>query len=144
MYAFLAERELGNQLWCRRLGEVLQEKGKRCQIVCSSGVACGEYHGFAVTVHSHYGLQIAELPQNLLLACSLERLNIVEKIKNVDVLIWDEISMSSQRLLNIINLLHQETSKSSFPFRWYPSHFSRRFLASKANPKCGRQWRSGL
>ena len=94
----------------------LQEKGKRCQIACSSGVACGEYHGFAEAVHSHYGLQIAELPQNLLLERSLKRLNIVEQIKNVDVLIWDEISMSSHRLLNIINLLHQETSKSSFPF----------------------------
>lgn len=52
----------------------------------------------------------------MLLERSLERLNIVEQIKNVDVLILDEISMSSQRLLKIISLLHQETSKSSFPF----------------------------
>ena len=43
----------------------LEKKGKKCQIVCSSGIACEEYGELAKTVHSHYGLQTDELPQNL-------------------------------------------------------------------------------
>jgi hypothetical protein len=94
----------------------LEKQGKRCQIVCASGIACDTYHGLATTVHSYYGLQTAELPQSMLLGRSLERANIVEQIENIDVLIWDEISMSSRRIFNLVNLLHQETSKNPFPF----------------------------
>ena len=94
----------------------LEKRGKKCQIVCSSGIACQVYNGLAKTVHSHYGLQTAELPQSLLLRRSLERNNIVEQVKNVHVLIWDEISMSSLRLLNIVNLLHQNIFGNTSPF----------------------------
>ncbi len=94
----------------------LEEQGKRCQIVCASGIACEEYNGLAKTVHSHYGLQTAEMPQNKLLERSLERRNIVEQIEDIDVLIWDEISMSSRRLFNLVNLLHQKISNNPFPF----------------------------
>ena len=79
-------------------------------------LACEGYNGCAKTVHSHYGLQTAEQPQSVLLERCLERGNIMEQIRNVDVLIWDEISMSSRRLLNLVNLLHQEISKNPFPF----------------------------
>ncbi|XP_028417370.1 ATP-dependent DNA helicase PIF1-like [Dendronephthya gigantea] len=107
---------VGKSTVVQEIRRSMQEEGKWCQIVCASGIACGAYDGYAKTVHSHYGLQIAELPQNLLLERSLERANIIEQIKKVDVLIWDEVSMSSLRLFNLVNLLHQETSESSFPF----------------------------
>lgn len=94
----------------------LHEKGYKCQIVCASGIACEEYNGLAKTVLSHYGLQTAELPQNKLLERCLERNNIIEQIRDIDVLIWDEISMSSRRLFNLVNLLHQKISSNSFPF----------------------------
>ena len=42
--------------------KVLTLVGKKCQIVCSSGISCDAYGGLASTVHSHYGLQTAELP----------------------------------------------------------------------------------
>ena len=43
-------------------------------------------------------------------------MNIIELIENTDVLIWDEISMSSERLFHIVSLLQQETSiESAFP-----------------------------
>ena len=91
-------------------------KGKTCQIVCSSGVACNVYEGLATTVHSFYGLNTAEIPAPLLIQRSLERQTVVNEIKSVNVLIWDEISMSSKRILDIVNLLHQKVHYNTMPF----------------------------
>ena len=52
--------------------KVLTIVGKKCQIVCLSGISCDAYGGFASTVHSYYGLQTAELPCNSLLKRSKE------------------------------------------------------------------------
>jgi hypothetical protein len=117
----------------QKIRSKLTEEGKKCQIVCASGIACEEYNGLAKTVHSHYGLQTAELPQYKLLERCLERGNVIEQIKNIDVLIWDEISMSSRRLFNLVNLLHQEISSNPFPFGGLQVIFGRRFLATKTN-----------
>ena len=73
----------------REIKSELEKKGKKCQIICSSRIPCEEYGGLAKTVYSHYGLQTAELPQNLLLRRSLEWGNLVEQIKQTDVVIWD-------------------------------------------------------
>lgn len=40
----------------------------------------------------------------------------MNEIKSVKVLIWDEISMSSRRILNIVNLLHQKIHNNAMPF----------------------------
>ena len=84
--------------------------------MCPSGVACKIYGELAATVHSFYGLQTAELPASLVIQRSLERNDIVNKIQHVDVLIWDEISMSSLRFLHIVDLLHQKVKNNSLPF----------------------------
>jgi ATP-dependent DNA helicase PIF1 len=52
----------------------------------------------------------------MLLERCLAQTNIVEQIETIDMVIWDEISMSSRRLFNLVNLLHQQTSKNPFPF----------------------------
>jgi ATP-dependent exoDNAse (exonuclease V) alpha subunit len=96
--------------------KVLTSAGKRCQIVCSSGIACDAYDGFASTVHSHYGLQTAELPCPLLLERSLSRNNVVEQIRDVDVLVWDEISMSSMRVFELVNAIHHRLSNNANAF----------------------------
>lgn len=124
---------VGKTTVVQKIRSKLTEEGKKCQIVCASGIACEEYNGLAKTVHSHYGLQTAELPQYKLLERCLERGNIIEQIKNIDVLIWDEISMSSRRLFNLVNLLHQEISSNPFPFGGLQVIFGRRFLATKTN-----------
>ena len=92
------------------------QNGKKCEIVCPSGVACNIYEGLARTVHSFYGLNTAELSASLVIQRSLERQNVVNQIKSLDVLIWDEISMSSTRLLNIVNLLQQNIHNNTLPF----------------------------
>ena len=108
---------VGKSTVVREIRAELGRIGKKCQIVCSSGISCSVYNGLAKTVHSHYGLQTAELPVKSLIERSLQRMNIVEQFENTDVLMWDEISMSSQRLFHIVNLLHQHTSaENTFPF----------------------------
>ena len=84
--------------------------------MCSSGIACDAYDGFASTVHSHYGLQTAELPCPLLLERSLSRNNVVEQIRSVDVLVWDEISMSSMRVFELVNAIHHRLSNNANAF----------------------------
>ena len=69
----------------------LTAKGLKCQIVCSSGISCDAYHGMAKTVHSHYGLQTAELPGNLVIDRSLRRKNIYLQIADTKVQIWNEV-----------------------------------------------------
>ena len=49
----------------------LSAKGKKCFIVCASGMACDPYNGAAKTVHSQYGLQTCELPKQLLVERAL-------------------------------------------------------------------------
>ncbi len=70
--------------------------------MCSSRISCDAYDGLASTDHSHYGLQTAGLPCPLLLERSLSRNNVVEQIRDVDVLVWDEISMSSMRVFELV------------------------------------------
>ena len=84
--------------------------------MCPSGVACKTYAELAETVHSFYGLQTAELPATLVIQRSLERNNIVNQIQSVDVLIWDEISVSSLQIFHIVDQLHQKILNHSLPF----------------------------
>ena len=94
----------------------LTAKGLKCQVVCSSGISCDAYHGMAKTVHSHYGLQTAELPSNLVIGRSLGRKDIFLQITNTKVLIWDEVSMTSQRIFHIVNAIHHLISNNDLPF----------------------------
>ena len=88
-------------------------KGKQCYVVCSSGVSCEAYDGVATTIHSRCGLQTCELPATLLVERALKRNNIVDLIGEMDILIWDEVSMSSKRILELINLLHHKVLKNA-------------------------------
>lgn len=107
---------VGKTTVVQRIKKVLSSKGINCQIVCPSGVSCDAYGGAASTVHSYYGLQTAELPVDLLIERSLGRNNIVAQISGVNVLIWDEVSMSSQRLFELVNALHNRLLENSYPF----------------------------
>jgi ABC-type cobalamin/Fe3+-siderophores transport system ATPase subunit len=58
----------------------LTKNGMQCQIVCVSGIFCDIYNSMAKTIHSHYGLQTAELPVQMLIKRSLERQNVLEQV----------------------------------------------------------------
>lgn len=84
-------------------------------MICSSGVACKVFdRGTASTVHSFYGLSTAELPWRQL----VDRIR--ERVKAFDVIIWDEASMSSRRMFELMNFLHHELAtdelSKSLPF----------------------------
>ena len=52
----------------------------------------------------------------LLLERSLSRNNVVEQIRDVDVLVWDEISMSSMRVFELVNAIHHRLSNNANAF----------------------------
>ncbi len=52
----------------------LKRHGKTVAIICSSGLSCEIYQGEkSKTVHSQYGLQMAELPHDKLVKRSLAK-----------------------------------------------------------------------
>ena len=66
--------------------------------------------------YSRYGLQACELPATQLVERGLKRNNIVDVIEKMDIYIWDEVSMSSKQILELINLLHYKVLKNALPF----------------------------
>ena len=84
-----------------------QQRGLRVSVICSSGIACQVYDaGVASTVHSFYGLGAADLPAELLITRASSDGRMCERVHDVDVIIWDEASMSSSRMLELVNALH--------------------------------------
>ncbi len=98
-----------------------KKRGRKVALICSSGVACQVYErGVASTVHSYYGLGAADMPSDLLIDRALSDSRVVERLQKVNVIIWDEASMSSARMLELANAIHHATSEategSKFPF----------------------------
>ena len=76
-------------------------------MVCLSGIACQVYErGIAATAHSYYGLGAADMPFENLIARAVSDKRVLERVHQVDVIIWDEASMSSARMLELANALH--------------------------------------
>ena len=78
-------------------------------IVCASGIATTVYEGLCAnvsTLHSFYGLGTADLPWQMVVSRSLENSLCVERVKGTDCVIWDEASMSSRRIFELINQIH--------------------------------------
>ncbi|KAJ7374859.1 hypothetical protein OS493_005212 [Desmophyllum pertusum] len=84
-----------------------QQRGLKVAVVCSSGIACKVYEdGAAATVHSFYGLGAADIPSKQLIHRAVGDSGLCKKLTSVDVLIWDEASMSSARMIELVNALH--------------------------------------
>ena len=61
----LGRAGVGKSTTVEEIQKILSAQGKKCEIVCSTGIACQNYGGGAKTVHSFYGLQIAERPSQI-------------------------------------------------------------------------------
>lgn len=97
----------GKSTVVREIISNLQAVGRKVSVVCSSGIACTVYDpGVASTVHSYYGLGIADLFWGQL----------VERSSKNSVVI--EASMSSQRMLELVNAIHHRLrdNKCNRPF----------------------------
>ena len=96
-----------------------KQRGLQVDLICSSGIACQVYErGAASTVHSYYGLGAADMTSQQLVLRSLSDSRVKNRLGDVDVIIWDEASMSSARMLEIANALHHTMSEEEnlFPF----------------------------
>ena len=96
-----------------------KKRGLKVDLICSSGIACKVYErGAASTVHSHYALGAADMPSELLISRAISDARVQEKIRNADIVIWDEASMSSSRMLELVNALHHGLSEDqdTWPF----------------------------
>ena len=60
--------------------------------------------------------RIAEFPSQKLVEQSVVQEKIRKNVNDTDVLIWDEISMSSCRFLELVNMIHYLISDSKFAF----------------------------
>jgi hypothetical protein len=83
--------------------------GRKVAVVCSTGIACDVYEpGVASTVNSRYGLQTSDLPWKQVVNRAAENSLVINNVRSVNVIIWDEAGMSSQRTFEIVNALHHE------------------------------------
>lgn len=112
----LGRAGVGKSTVVNEIKKEFDRNGYKTRIVCSTSVACQEFHGMAKTIHSQYGLQTAELSAHKLIERYLERQNVVEDLKDCDVLIWDEISMCSERLFNLVNIINQKMGNNKMAF----------------------------
>ena len=112
----LGKAGVGKSTIVKEIWRTLSAKGLKCEIVCSTGIACKNYSGMAKTAHSFYGLQIAELPSDLVIQRSLKQDIIKKQLRETSVLIWDEVSMISKRIFELVNMLHHLVSENNFAF----------------------------
>jgi Cdc6-like AAA superfamily ATPase len=92
----------GKSVVVRECTKRLNKTRKNVAVVCSSRIACQVYEpGVASTVHSYYGFQAADIPWKQIISRSAENSLVRDKLKTLDVLIWDEASMSSQRVFEL-------------------------------------------
>ena len=103
----------GKSFLVKEIYKELTRSGKRVAIICSSGIAGTVYDGHASTVHSFYGLKTAELPWEQVVKRSVSNSVVSENAKNINCLIWDEVSMSSRRILEIVNHIQLEITQGT-------------------------------
>lgn len=87
----------------------LKTQRKNVAVVCSSASAGNVYSDLLTsvfTVHSFYGLHTADLPSPAVVERAIANNLVVERLKAVDTIIWDEISMSSRRVFELANSVH--------------------------------------
>ena len=115
----------GKSFLVNELVKVLTSRGKKVVVLCSTGIACTVYDEelrcAVSTLHSFYGLGTADLPWPMVVQRSTSNNLVSERVKEVDVIIVDEISMMSRRILEIANKIHYElcdddTRLQSLPF----------------------------
>ena len=98
----------GKSYLVRALFSRLMRQGKKVAIVCASGIAGSVYSRdvHTSTAHAFYGLRTADLPWNLVVERAVANNLVMERVKSVDTVIWDEISMSSRRVFELANSIH--------------------------------------
>ena len=92
------------------IADTLRKSGKNVQLLCSTGMACDVYKkwarlksNFAVTVHSFLGIGTASAPTSQAIQSAANKQWVKTALSNTNRIIWDECSMGSSRLLEILH-----------------------------------------
>lgn len=97
-----------------------KKRNRKVAVVCSTGKACEVYKpGVAITVNSFYGFLTAELPWKNVIERAIMNDKVRERVKATDIIVWDEASMSSSRMLELVNNIHIELAEPEnkcYPF----------------------------
>lgn len=100
----------GKSTLVHALQKDLRRKGRKVAIVCSSGIAGTVYlrdGTTASTTHAFYGLRTADLSANMVVARSVVNNLVCERAREADTFIWDEISVTSRRVFELANKIHE-------------------------------------
>ena len=98
-----------------------RQRGLKVAVVCSSGIASKVYeNGVTATVHLYYGLGATDMPSKQLIHHAVGDRRLCEKLSKVDVLIWDKASMSSARMIELVNALHHHLSNEEYGLDKFP------------------------
>ena len=91
----------------------LRSCGRKVVVVSSSGISCSVF-GDGIkssTVHTHYALQTADMPTEMVVARATWMHHCVSRIKAADTIIWDEAGMSSRCIFELVNAIHHEVAE---------------------------------
>ncbi|PFX16673.1 ATP-dependent DNA helicase PIF1 [Stylophora pistillata] len=103
------QTEVGKSEVVKQIIRTLNARRRNVGIVRSSGIACQVYgKGLASTVHSFYGFMTADLPWRQLIDRSIGNSPVNACVKAINVIMWEEASMSSQKMFELLNLMHHE------------------------------------
>lgn len=86
----------------------LRASGKMVKVICSTGMACDVYRRKFLaqnpsTVHSFLGIGTASAPFQSVVERATKSKDVVKRLKSTDCVIWDECSMGSARLLELLH-----------------------------------------
>ena len=100
----------GKSTLVHALQKDLRRKGRKVAIVCSSGIAGTVYLRDGTTAsptRAFYGLHTADLSANMVVERSVANNLVCERAREADTFIWDEISMTSRRVFELANKIHE-------------------------------------
>lgn len=124
--ALLSAGGTGKSFIIKQMEQEWIKKGRKYALLAPTGVAAISIGG--TTLHRFFGIGLGKgSPEELLKACR-KKVGITKKIKEVEIIVIDEISMVSAELLESLNYICQQVRRSVLPFGGICCIFSGDFL----------------
>jgi len=92
------------------------QKDKHIQVCALTGCATLLLNCKAKTVHSWAGIGIANAPNETILKRIVKTSYKMKSWKEIDILVIDEVSMMSQKIFELLDMIGKKTRKNNLPF----------------------------
>lgn len=106
----------GKSYLIRKMVEYAKFKNRKCQVCALTGCAAVLLKCGAKTIHSWSGIGIMKDDNDRIIEKLQRNYAVKAKWKNTDLLIIDEVSMMSKRMLNLLNAIGKSLRRSELPF----------------------------